>query len=169
MTEKSAKKNILENKIEPEISKKDIDKLIRNHVIGSMGVGLIPFPWLDFLGLTGVQINLVRKLANIYDIPFFQDKVKNLISSLVGSALPSSIGTPFASLVKTIPLAGQSLGIITMPILSGASTYALGKVFVRHFAAGGTFLTLDPDKVKDYYAEMFKEGKLLSVNVKKND
>jgi len=38
-----------------------------------------------------------------------------------------------------------------MPIVAGAATYAIGKVFVRHFASGGTFLTFNPEKVKDYY------------------
>ncbi|MCP4106117.1 MAG: hypothetical protein GY749_11350 [Desulfobacteraceae bacterium] len=46
-----------------------------------------------------------------------------------------------------------------MPVAASASTYALGKIFIQHFASGGTFLTFDPEKVKAYYAEMFEDGK----------
>ena len=155
----------LDDKIEPQV---DIEKMIRNHVWGSMGLGLVPIPWIDFLGLTGIQLNLVRKISKTYDIPFSQDKVKNTIYSLVGGVLPISLGTPLISLVKTVPIVGQTFGAVTMPILAGASTYAIGKVFYRHFAAGGTFLTLDPEKVKEYYAEMFQEGKLVAGNLKNN-
>ena len=35
---------------------------------------------------------------------------------------------------------GQSTGAITMPVIAGASTYAIYKVFVQHFESGGTFL-----------------------------
>ena len=46
-----------------------------------------------------------------------------------------------------------------MPALAGASTYAVGKVFVQHFESGGTFLNFDPEDVRDYYAEQFEKGK----------
>ena len=46
-----------------------------------------------------------------------------------------------------------------MPLIAGASTYAVGKVFYRHFASGGTFLTFDPEKARAYYEEMFQKGK----------
>jgi len=53
-----------------------------------------------------------------------------------------------------------------MPITAGAVTYAVGKVFHQHFASGGTFLSFDPDKVRDYYAEMLREGKTVAANMK---
>ncbi len=54
-----------------------------------------------------------------------------------------------------------------MPILCGAATYATGKVFIQHFASGGTFLTFDPAKVKAHYAQMFEEGKKVSSKIRK--
>jgi uncharacterized protein (DUF697 family) len=124
-----------------------------------MAVGLVPIPMVDFLGITGVQLNMVRKMADFYDIPFSKDMTKNLIISLIGGAIPVSAAYPFASSIKFIPLIGQSLGAVSMPIIAGASTYAVGKVFYRHFASGGTFLTFDPEKARAYYEEMFQKGK----------
>ncbi len=71
-----------------------------------------------------------------------------------------------ASVVKFIPVIGETAGVVAMPILAGATTYAVGKVFVQHFASGGTLLTFDPDKVKEYYAQMFEEGKKVATAAK---
>ena len=58
-----------------------------------------------------------------------------------------------ASVVKAIPLLGTLVGGVSWLALAGASTYAVGKVFIQHFESGGTLLTLDPEKVMDYYRE----------------
>jgi len=145
--------------LETSVSKEQISKLIRNHVYGSMGVGLIPIPMVDFIGVTGVQLNMLRKMANYYDISFSKEVSKKLVFSLIGGALPAVAAFPVASSVKFIPIIGQSIGAVSMPIIAGASTYAVGKVFYRHFASGGTFLTFDPEKAREYYEEMFQKGK----------
>ncbi len=143
-----------------EITKEDLDRLLKYHVWASAGVGLVPVPVADMVALTAIQINLVRKIAKAYDIPFLKDKVKNILGALLGSAIPSSAGLPLsASIVKSVPVIGQAVGALAMPVIAGASTYAVGKVFIQHFASGGTFLTFDPEKSKAYYTEMFGEGK----------
>jgi uncharacterized protein (DUF697 family) len=152
--------------LETEVSEEQISKLIRHHVYGSMAVGLVPLPMVDFLGITGVQLNMVRKMANFYGIPFSKDMTKNLIISLIGGAVPATAAYPFASSVKLIPIVGQSIGAVSMPIIAGASTFAVGKVFYRHFASGGTFLTFDPEKARSYYEEMFNKGKTIVKGMK---
>ncbi len=41
-----------------------------------------------------------------------------------------------------------------MPIYSGAATWAIGKVFIHHFALGGTFLNFDPQKQTNHLKSM---------------
>jgi uncharacterized protein (DUF697 family) len=152
--------------LETNTSEEEVSKLIRHHVYGSMAIGLVPLPMVDFLGITGVQLNMIRKMAKFYDIPFSKDMAKNLIISLIGGAMPISASYPFASSVKLIPIVGQSIGAVSMPVIAGASTFAVGKVFYRHFASGGTFLTFDPEKARAYYEEMFHKGKNFVKGVK---
>ncbi|MCP4117671.1 MAG: DUF697 domain-containing protein [Desulfobacteraceae bacterium] len=135
------------------------NKTIQNHVLSAMGVGLVPIPLVDLLGITGVQINLIRKLASIYDVPYTNDKIKNVLTPLVGGAVPVLSATTMISLFKAIPIIGQTTGTLAVAITSGAVTYAVGKVFLQHFASGGTFLSFDPEKVRDYYESMVKEGR----------
>lgn len=141
------------------VSKEELDKLIRHHVWASIGIGLVPLPIVDMVGLTAIQLNLVRKIAKVYEVSFLKDKVKTILGSLVGSAIPSATGTAMAaSITKSVPVIGSTVGVLTMPAIAGAATYAVGKVFIQHFALGGTFLTFDPDKAEEYFREMFKEG-----------
>jgi len=142
------------------------ERIIRNHMLTAMGVGLIPFPVIDMVGITGVQLNMLRRLSNTYEVPFTEHKVKNILMSLVGGGSILPLGATLISLAKMIPLAGQAIGAVAMPVTAGAVTYAVGKVFHQHFASGGTFLTFDPDKVREYYAQMLEEGKAVAAKAK---
>jgi uncharacterized protein (DUF697 family) len=160
-----------EEKTESQISesseamKAESKKFIRHHVYASMGMGVIPVPFVDFAGVSGIQLNLIRKLAQLYNVPFSKDMVKNLIAALIGGAAPASLGRYLTSLLKSIPIAGTIAGITGGVIVGGASTYAVGKVFERHFSEGGTFLTFDPEKARAFYADMFREGKGVSADI----
>lgn len=145
----------------------DADDIIRKHCYAAAGVGLIPIPWVDFIGLTAIQIKMLQLLSENYKIEFSEDRGKAIIGSLVSGFLPVAIAAPVASLLKAIPLIGQTTGAITMSILGGATTYAIGRVFNQHFASGGTFLDLDPARVRAYFKEQFEIGKKVTEEAKK--
>ncbi|MCP4105896.1 MAG: DUF697 domain-containing protein [Desulfobacteraceae bacterium] len=152
--------------MEKKVAKEEIDKILRQYMLASAGVGMIPLPVADVAGLIGVQITMLKKLAELYDVPFLKEAVKKVLSSLVGGILLTNACPLIASTVKYIPIIGQAVGAVTMPALCGAATYATGKVFVQHFESGGTFLTFDPEKVRNYYAEMFEQGKTVAAKIK---
>jgi uncharacterized protein (DUF697 family) len=143
-----------------------LEKRAKNYILASMGVGLIPFPMVDMVALFGIQLDLIKKLSEEYDVPFKQDIVKSIVSSLLGGIVPQSLGSVVASMIKFIPVIGQTTGAITMPVVSGAATYAIYKVFVQHFESGGTFLDLDPATVKSYFSEQFAKGKKIVADLK---
>lgn len=145
----------------------DADDIIRKHCYAAAGVGLIPIPWVDFIGLTAIQMKMLHQLSQSYNIEFSEERGKAIIGSLVSGFLPVAIAAPVASLLKAIPLIGQTTGAITMSILGGSTTYAIGRVFNQHFASGGTFLDLDPAKVKAYFKEQFDEGRKVTEEAKK--
>ncbi|RJQ51929.1 MAG: DUF697 domain-containing protein [Desulfobacteraceae bacterium] len=166
--EMEAEKKI-EKTIEQLFAEKDpvANNTIKNYLIGAMGVGLIPFPIVDFVAIAGIQLGMLKKLSDIYEVEFSKDMGKSIIGSLVGSATPFLILQPAASLIKVIPIVGWSIGMATMPIVAGASTYALGKVFKKHFETGGTLFNLDPERMKKYYEEKYTEGKKMAGELKK--
>jgi uncharacterized protein (DUF697 family) len=133
--------------------------VIRNHVILSMGISLIPIPILDTAGLTGIQLAMLRKLAKIYHIPFSDHIGKSALMALIGGtgSVPFA-GTVFTAM-KAVPVIGTSIAAITMPVTAGAITQAAGRIFHQHFASGGTFLTFDPQKVRTYYYQEYSSVK----------
>lgn len=143
-----------------------LEKLAKNHILASMGVGLIPIPLVDIFALMGIQLDMIKKLSAEYDVPFRQDRGKSILTSLMGGLLPASLGGTIASIIKFVPIIGQTTGAVTMPVISGAATYAVYKVFIQHFESGGTFLDLDPAKVKSYFSEQFTKGKKVATDLK---
>ena len=140
-----------------QTKKESPEKIIKNHMYGAIAVGLVPVPAVDLVALTGVQLNMLRKLSKYYDIPFSDEKGENMIAALAGSSIPVVSVGPLMSFAKTIPVVGQTVGALSMSAVAGASTYAIGKVFVQHFASGGTFLNFDPEQVKEHYAKILRE------------
>ena len=63
------------------------DKVIRNHIVWSMGAGLIPVPIADFFAVSAIQLDMVRQMCKIYDVDFKETEGKAVISSLTGSGL----------------------------------------------------------------------------------
>lgn len=142
---------------------KRAERTVRNHVMWSMGAGFIPFPVADFLAVAAVQLDMIRGISNIYNVDFKETEGKALITSLTGSGL-SRVGAN--ALVKMIPGVGSLIGGVSMSILSGASTYALGQVFKKHFETGGTFLDFDTSRFKNYYEEQFEKGKKVAEDIR---
>lgn len=140
------------------------ESAIRNHVIWSMGAGFIPIPVADFVAVAAVQLDMIRTISNVYGVDFKETEGKALVTSLTGSGL-SRLGAN--ALIKLIPGFGSMLGGVSMAIVSGASTYALGQVFKRHFAVGGTFLDFDTDRFQRYYDEQFEKGKEVAQEIQK--
>lgn len=145
----------------------EIDGIIRRRLYASLALGLAPLPVVDILGLTAIQIDLVRALAKKYEVPFKKNVAKSIISALVGSVLPVGAAPLFASMIKLVPYIGLTTGAVSVSILGGASTYAVGKVFNRHFATGGTLLDVDAGKLKDGFKDQYEKGRSYVSSLRK--
>lgn len=140
----------------------EANSIIKNHLMWSMGAGLIPVPIADVFAVSAIQLDMIRQLCNLYDVNYKDTEGKAVISSLTGSVL-ARVG---ARAIKFIPGVGSVIGGVTLAVLSGASTYALGEVFKKHFETGGTFLDFDPGRLRKLYDEMFEKGKTYATKIK---
>jgi uncharacterized protein (DUF697 family) len=142
------------------------NRTVKNYMIGSLAVGLVPIPLVDLAAVTAIQLTMLHSLAKQYEIPFEKQMGKSVIASLLGGVFTTETALSVASVIKFIPIVGQVSGAISVAILSGATTYAVGKVFIQHFESGGTFLDFDPEKVRDYFADQFQEGQQVAAELK---
>ncbi len=122
----------------------------------SAATGLIPVPLVDMAGFMATQLLMLRKLSGIYNIPFDSQRSKSAIAILASGINSAYLA---ASSSKLIPFIG-AFSMAAMPAVNGALSYAVGRVFIQHFASGGTFLDFNPDKVRGYFEEQYRAGQL---------
>jgi uncharacterized protein (DUF697 family) len=125
-------------------------KVVERFSFWSGVAGLLPIPFVDLAAVAAVQIQMLRLISQIYDVPFSENRGKALIAGLFGTVIPVSAGVGMASVVKSIPIAGTAVGALATPALAVAATYAIGKVFIQHFASGGTLLDFEPPNYREF-------------------
>lgn len=124
-----------------------IDNILKEDVITSMAIGLLPFPLFDAALLMGLQVTMVQELCREYQVPFSQQKAVTALSAVVG-AMPVISVLGVGSLIKTIPILGTVGAGATLALVSGAVTYAQGRAVAEHLAEGGTLANLGPARMK---------------------
>lgn len=139
----------------------EAETIVKRHVLWSMGAGLIPVPLFDIAAVTAVQIDMLKQLAALYEVDYSTESGKAFASALTSSTF-ARIG---ASLVKTVPVIGSLVGGASMSALSGASTYAVGKLAINIFEERGNLLSAPLDPAKQVYTAMLVRGKQFVSNL----
>jgi uncharacterized protein (DUF697 family) len=155
MAQETTQSGVTEGTAEPvEMTDERRDELASEVVdrfsLWSGAAGLIPIPVADVAAVGGVQLMMLRRLSEIYGVPFSDNSGKSIIASLAGSVLPLSTATSAMSLAKGLPVIGWAVGALGMPALSAGATYVIGKVFIQHFASGGTLLDFNPPDYREF-------------------
>jgi len=131
------------------------DRVIKKHVIWSTGAGLIPIPVADLAAVTAVQVSMLEELAVIYGVQYSESVLKSFVTALTGG-MAARLG---ASALKAIPGLGSVIGGVSMSVMSGASTYAVGQVAKRQFDDSADLAKVDLGKAKQDYKEAYEKGK----------
>lgn len=143
------------------------ETITRDHVIMATAVGFVPGPGLDLAGSLAVQLALLARLSRLYGVSYSENAGKGVLFSLVSSLGGMSVGGILAlSAIKVVPVVGTTVGALGMPVMMGAFTYAIGKVFTQHFESGGTFLDFDAASYRRYFREMFDRGRSVAREVR---
>ena len=141
------------------------DRVIKKHVIWSTGAGLIPIPVADLAAVTAVQVSMLEELAVIYGVQYSESVLKSFVTALTGG-MAARLG---ASALKAIPGLGSVIGGVSMSVMSGASTYAIGQVARRKFEEAEDLARVDLGKAKQDYKQAYEEGKEFVSSLEKDD
>jgi uncharacterized protein (DUF697 family) len=138
-------------------------KIVEKHVWYAAGAGLIPVPLVDMAVITGINLNLIKALSAQYGVEFREDRGKAIVGALAGGLSAGVLAqNPVANgILRAIPLIGQTVAALSMSVFGGAFTYAVGQVFIQHYATGGTMLDFDTSKARTLMSEQFEKGKQL--------
>ncbi len=142
-------------------------RTVKNYMWLTMAGGLIPVPILDLAAISGLQLKMLADLCRIYNVPFRKESGKSIIAALLGYIVPESLSRGAGGfLLKIIPIIGPITGALSMSIFAGASTYAIGNIFIHHLASGGTLLDMDVEGMKEKFKEEFEKGKQAAKEMK---
>ena len=140
------------NVIEKTDSARDkrASELVDRLSLWSGAAGFIPVPFVDIAAVWGVQLHMLRSLAEIYGVPFSENRGKSILTSLAGAVIPATTATASVSVMKSVPIIGTAIGALTMPAVAAGATWVIGNVFIKHFASGGTLLDFNPPDYREF-------------------
>jgi uncharacterized protein (DUF697 family) len=134
--------------------------IIRRYSAGAAVLGLVPLPVVDMAALAGLQLIMLAELAKLHQVPFKPWQARPLIGALVGGVAPVAAATGLLGYaLRKIPLVGPAVGVLTLPVLAGAATLALGRLFNLHFALGDSLVDLDPERLRDRFSAEFSQAR----------
>ncbi|MEO5344238.1 MAG: DUF697 domain-containing protein [Gammaproteobacteria bacterium SHHR-1] len=135
-------------------------RVIASAVKWSAAAAVVPVPYVDLLALASVQVKMVRDLARVHGQDAGDETLPGVISALLGTLVPASLSTGLlGSSLKVIPGGGSLIGSLGMAAFASASTFAIGKIFVIHFAKGGTLSNFSAEAVEDDLKKEFSAAK----------
>ncbi len=151
--------------MEKEIQRKLADKEITNSALLSAGCGAIPVAYLDVAGTIAIQTRMIKNLCDIYGVQWDEHIVKGLLGSVLGNIGKRTI----ASMIKSIPLVGQTIGSFANAMLSYASSIALGRAFVKYMEVNSTIKSvkdIDLGVFTDFYNSFSSQASAMAEGVR---
>jgi uncharacterized protein (DUF697 family) len=110
--------------------------IIERHAAYSAVGGVIPLPIANVATITAVIVRMVKRLSDLYGVPFERDRARAIVVGLMGGAMPTGLATVTTStLIYVIP-GSNLIGLAVSSIAGAACTRAIGRVFAEHFESG---------------------------------
>ncbi|QEP42241.1 DUF697 domain-containing protein [Ectothiorhodospiraceae bacterium BW-2] len=138
------------------------DHIIYDNIFWSASLGAVPLPGIDLLLVSTIQLKMINQIAMEYGQPFSRYRAKAILGALGGGGAVAGL-----SLLKLIPGVVSFGGGVSFAIYASASTYAVGKLFQRHFEAGGSLTDFDTAAAKKELPQLVEEGKRQARMAKK--
>lgn len=106
----------------------------RHKNYAAMG-GLVPLPAANIASVTAVNLRMVKRLSELYGVPFQRDRTRSLIIALIAGAVPTGAGLAASSTLMWIVPGGLVWGLGAAALTAGALTRGIGLVFIDGFEA----------------------------------
>ncbi|MBN2893136.1 MAG: DUF697 domain-containing protein [Bacteroidales bacterium] len=135
------------------------ENIINRHIVWAMASGALPIHFIDAIGVMLIQNDMIKQLCKLYGLDYNENIGKSIVSSIIAASTAKGISFAF----KPIK-AGER---ILMAILSGAITYAMGRMFIGNFEKGIALIDIDIKKGEELFDKNFEKGKEIAKNITK--
>jgi uncharacterized protein (DUF697 family) len=133
--------------------------IVKTHMVAASSLAILPVPLFDIATLTGTQLNMLRTLSSHYNLDFDEQKSKAILTSLISGSLPLVTVVGLSSVSKLVPGIGSIGGGISMTVLTSATVYATGQVFISHFENGGSLDDFEAKHWKAFFVNSLEQHK----------
>jgi|SRR5215510_15274142 len=112
--------------------------IVERHATYSAAGGLIPLPLVNVASVTAIILRMVKKLSELYGVPFQRDRARAIVVGLAGGATPTGLGAVTTSTLQYLVPASALIGLAVSSVVAVGCTRSIGRVFVEHFENGET-------------------------------
>jgi uncharacterized protein (DUF697 family) len=98
--------------------------------------GAIPVPIANAAALTTLLVRMVKKLSDLYGVPFQRNRTRSVIIGLMGGALPTGFATIATSMIASFVPGYNLLGLAVSSVTSSAYARSIGQLYIEHFENG---------------------------------
>jgi len=148
--------------IKQEMSRSRVEavKIVTRWSRWSVAASVIPAPFVDMAAISGVQVKMIFALCKHYEVDFEHKTAIAIASGVTGGAAVQTIASVLAKqILRTMPGVGTFFMFAIEPVISYATTYALGLAFISHFEADGRLHDFNPATINQYLAEQINKRK----------
>ncbi len=102
--------------------------------------GIIPLPLVNVAGVTAIILRMVKRLCDLYGVPFQVGRARALVVGLAGGAAPTTASTVTASTLVYFVPGANLVGLAVSSVTASVCTRGIGRRFVEHFETGANLL-----------------------------
>lgn len=112
-------------------------KIVNRYTLLLGGIGLISSPLLYQAAVGGLVGKMLYDLNKLYGTSMTEQKSKAIIASVLGGAhsewITSYLGNTVKKVLPNVSTVGNA---VVRPVVAAGITYAIGKLFIKHFESG---------------------------------
>jgi uncharacterized protein (DUF697 family) len=109
------------------------EKIVKRHTSYAAVGGLVPLPIANVAAGSAIIVRMVKKLSDLYEVPFERDRTRSIVIGLTGGAVPTGLAAATASTLAYVVPGSAFVGLAVSSITAAAFTRGIGMVFVDHF------------------------------------
>jgi uncharacterized protein (DUF697 family) len=114
------------------------NSIVERHTAYAAVGGIIPVPIVNVASITAVIVRMVKRLSDLYGIPFERDRARAIVVGLMGGAMPTGLGAVTTSTLFYVVPGSGLVGLAVSSIAAVACTRSIGRIFVEHFETGSS-------------------------------
>lgn len=131
---------------------------ILSYSLAAAGLGALPV--VDMAGVPAIQLKLFHTLASLYEMRWDRRNTTEFFG-LLGAGISVGYGLQMAgrSLVKLVPVWGQTAGAVWGATSSAAMTFALGKAASYYLARKRKGQSVDDEQLRQIFTDALRRGR----------